>query len=412
MKQSTSIIIGTLLLCILIIGISALVNTPYTTDTTQDDNTLTTVNPTHLDVVTEATDAKLDVVVEEADDTSESSEPLESEPSEEESIAQSEETYLTPDVEYHTADEILTLYHLLALDQSVEIAYAVEPDMDGLTTSGALTDAVQINALNTLNFTRYIAGLSYNVILSQEHIQYAQDGATALAAIGDGVDHYFDQPSWMSDSFYESASIGTANSNLSAGRDNLSANIVHGWLSDEGEDNRNILGHRRAILAPVMEATGFGFAYATTGIYRYYSSMSVIDIQLDNTLGVMWPAQTMPVEYFANNYPWSFSPGSPVSTNTEVTITRANDGATWYMKDDFIMGSTGDGYITINNDYYAQPGCIIFTPDNITYSAGDIYHVEINYTTTDHFTMKYTVEFISLSDEYEPQTQVTVVSLQ
>ncbi len=404
-------IIATLLiflLCILIVGILTLVNTQDTMDTAENttEDTIAVDNPINIDIVPEETDEEVLSTELLDEETIEEESTLE-----EESVTEPEEAYLTPTVAYHTADEILTLYHLLELDQSVEIAYTIEPDLNSLTTSGTLTDDVQINALNTLNFTRYIAGLSYNVTLNQEYIQYAQDGATALAAIGEGPNHYFDKPSWMSDSFYESASIGTANSNLSAGINNLSINIVHGWLSDEGETNRNILGHRRAALAPIMETTGFGFAYATTGSYSCYSSMSTLDVELDNTISVVWPAQTMPVEYFESNYPWSFSPGSPVSTNTEVTITRANDGATWYMKDDFIMGSTGDGYITINNDYYAQPGCIIFTPDNITYSAGDIYQVEINYTTTDHFTMKYTVEFISLSDEYELQAQVTASSL-
>ncbi len=318
---------------------------------------------------------------------------------------------VTPAVEYHTADEILTMYHLMGLDTTVGIAYAQQPDVAGLTSSGALTDEVQINALNTLNFARYIAGLSYDVALSKSYIQYAQDGAVALAAIGGGVNHFFEQPSWMSDSFYQSASIGTANSNLSAGISNLAVNIIHGWLSDEGENNLAALGHRRIALMPDMQATGFGFAYATSGTYSCYSSMSTLGVSQGEGLGVMWPAQTMPVEYFASNYPWSFSPGSPVATDTEVTITRENDGATWYIKDDFLLGSIGDGTITINNDYYGQPGCIIFMPADITYSAGDVYNVEIKYTTTNHFTVQYTVEFFSLSDEYEPQAHVTVPEL-
>ncbi len=299
-------------------------------------------------------------------------------------------------VEYRTADEILTMYHAMNLSETVDATFSVNPDLAGLTTSGALSTATQKNALDTLNFARYIAGLSYDVTINETYAQNSQDGALALAALGGGADHYINQPNGMSDSMFASASLGTTKGNLSAGIDNLATNIIHGWLSDEGINNQYALGHRRYILSPMTE-TGFGLVNADSSArYGVYTAMSTQGASYGgDTVGVVWPAQTMPVEYFKSNYPWSYTYGSPVGTNVSVTITREGDGETWTMKDDFINGSTGDGFICVNNDYYGQPGCVIFTPDNITYASGDVYHVEISSNTVN---ASYSVSFFSLSD--------------
>ncbi len=317
-------------------------------------------------------------------------------------------TAVSPTVEYHTADEILTMYHLLNLDQSVSTAYTVQPDLSGLSTSGSLSSEVQQNALDTLNFARYIAGISYDVTLDESYAQSAQDAAFALAVIGEGPDHEFAQPSWMSDSLYASASLGAYYGNLSAGISDLATNIIHGWLSDEGENNLDALGHRRAALSPTMTATGFGLVRTSSADYRAYSAMSTLGNSLGgDEFGVCWPAQTMPVEYFGDDYPWSFTAGSPIATGTVVTITRVSDGRTWVLEDNFFTSESEYGYITINNDYYGQPGCIIFKPSDITYAAGDVFEVQIDLTTTAHYTVNYTVSFISLDDEYEVQPSVS-----
>ncbi len=308
-------------------------------------------------------------------------------------------------VESHTTDEILTLYHLMELDETVSTSYTTSPDVSGRTTSGVLSAETQQNALDTLNFVRYIAGLSYDVTIDESYAQYAQDAAYALSILNVGASHYFDQASWMSDSLYASASIGAKNGNLSAGISNLATNIVHGWMSDEGSNNIGILGHRRWVLNPSMGETGFGISYNSSSSYGYYTSMYAQDYSASTSgvSGVVWPAQTMPVEYFDSNYPWSYTLGSMISGSTTVTITRQNDGETWTIVDDFFEGAIGDGYIAVNNDYYGQPGCISFIPDNITYSAGDVYQVEISGSVT----ASYTVSFFSLSDSYTVQSSVS-----
>ncbi len=309
-------------------------------------------------------------------------------------------------VEYHTADEILTMYHLMGLDETVTASYAVEPDLSGLTTSGTLSAETQQNALDTLNFVRYIAGLSYDVTIRDTYAQYAQDGALVLAALGQGLSHTPTCPDGMDASIYKSGYTGTNHGNISAGYYNLATNIVHGWMADYSESNRATLGHRRWILLPTMQATGFGLVPNSSSIYRYYSTMYAHDnySAFTNVSGVVWPAQTMPVEYFKYNYPWSYSLGSYVYPNVCIVLTRLNDNEQWVIKNSSTDGASGDGYISINNQGYGQSGCISFVPDDIRYSAGDVYQVEIIGV---NFEANYTVTFISLGDDYTVQSTVS-----
>ncbi|MFI3172976.1 MAG: S-layer homology domain-containing protein [Eubacteriales bacterium] len=310
-------------------------------------------------------------------------------------------------IEYHSIDEILTLYYLMELDQVSDIIFTEEPDLNNFTTSGELDIATQQEALNTLNFARYIAGISYDVKINPDYCQNSQDAALALAALGGNPEHYIEQPIGMSDEMFASAYLGTTKGNLSAGIDSLTKNIIHGWLSDEGDNNLDTLGHRRTALSPSLTETGFGLVYADESAkYSVYTAMSVQGVNADgDSLGVAWPAQTMPIEFFDSTYPWSFSTGNVLMGSTYITITRENDGTTWTMIDNYIDGPSGDGIVTINNDYYGQLGCIIFKPDTITYSAGDIYHVEISGS----YSASYTVTFFTLNDDY---TEVPSVKIQ
>lgn len=87
-------------------------------------------------------------------------------------------------IDYHSVDEILTLYHLMGLDESVGIIFSEELDLNYLTTSGKLDISTQQEALNTLNFARDIAGISYDVSINDEYGQNSQDAALALASLG------------------------------------------------------------------------------------------------------------------------------------------------------------------------------------------------------------------------------------
>lgn len=303
-------------------------------------------------------------------------------------------------VETHTKDEILTMYNIMNLAEYVPVSYDVTPDTTDLTTSGELSDATLQNALDTLNFVRYIAGLNYDVTLLEKYNQYCQDGSLVMYA-NRTMTHTPTQPDGMSYELYRSGYTGTSSSNIAMGYTNFSKAITNAWMADSsGESNITCVGHRRWILNPTMTSTGFGIVGTYSAMYAHDNSYAYT-----TTSGVTWPAQTMPVEYFYSSYPWSYSAGTSLSGTYTVTLTNETSGQVWTM-------STANGYQSgsdfalINNSSYGQKGCIIFRPSGATYSAGDVYSVLITKADGDVLA-SYTVDFFSLSDDYTPDFSVT-----
>ena len=68
-------------------------------------------------------------------------------------------------------------------------------------------------------------------------------------------------------------------------------------MNDGDDYNIDRVGHRRWILNPPMEKTGFGWVYGSHGTY---AAMYAFDNWYEPTdyYGVVWPAQNMPVEFF------------------------------------------------------------------------------------------------------------------
>ena len=62
------------------------------------------------------------------------------------------------------------------------------------------------------------------------------------------------------------------------------------------------------------------------------------------------------------------------ASNVSVTLTRQNDGEVW----NFSQNNPADGFFNVENGGYGQKGCVIFRPNNISYSAGDRFNVSIS----------------------------------
>ncbi len=313
---------------------------------------------------------------------------------------------MTSGLELRTKDEILTMYNIMNLAQSVPISYDVAPDTTNLTHSGWLSDAVLQNALDTVNFVRYIAGLDYNVVLSDEYTQYAQDGALVNSA-NNVLTHYPDQPDGMDWYLWRSGYKGTSSSNIASGYSNLATSITAGWMADStGEDNLTDVGHRNWILTPDLGATGFGYV-------GRYSAMYVVDYSNDDSAyGFSWPSPLMPVEYFKSSYPWSFAYGTSKYSSGSyiVTLTNETTGQVWKMYT--AKGyQANDSYAVINKTSYGdQKACIVFRPSGATYSNGDVYNVlitDLQLSGEQITVVDYTVEFFSLSDSYTPVSSVS-----
>lgn len=276
-------------------------------------------------------------------------------------------------VNYHTQKEIRDYLKKNKVDIYGEASYSTTPSLTSPYKAGTVSDASLQSALNTMNAIRYIAGIDDDVVLDSTYTQKAQ-AAVLVNSVNNTLSHYPAKPSGMSDSLYQLAKEGAGSSNLSwtSWKTGLNYHFVKAWMNDGDSSNIDRVGHRRWILNPSMEKTGFGWIYSSNGTY---ASMYAFDNWYAESqyYGVAWPAQNMLVEYFGSTYPWSISMGTYVErSGVKVTLTRTRDNKKWTFSD-----SSADGYFNVENSNYGQKGCIIFRPNDISYQPGDQFNVEI-----------------------------------
>ncbi len=297
-------------------------------------------------------------------------------------------------VDTHSQEEIATYLknNASAIQNAFVTTYAELPSSTAPYNIGRLSDTTLNGALAQVNAIRYIAGIPYNVTLSEERVQLAQ-AATVVNAANDALSHYPTQPSGMSDTIFNLGYEGASHSNLGWGYGTLGYVIKSGFMGDSDSYNIAMLGHRRWILNPPMASTGFG----QTGTF---TAMHTIGSEWYNSTSynrVAWPAQNTPCDYFATEDAWSLSMGSSVNASSvNVTLTNKKNGSVYTFS-----SSSANGYFNVNNDNYGQPGCIIFRPSAGTdVTAGSSYHVTVNgnYTSGSSFTVEYDVNFFDINN--------------
>lgn len=293
---------------------------------------------------------------------------------------------------YRTAQEIRS--YVASNNASIRdsFTFITDPYTEVPYNLGRLTDASQQSALNMLNQIRYIAGIADNVTISTQYTEYAQ-AAALVNYINGRVSHNPDQPYAMGNTMFQMAQRGAAGCNnawATWGNRSLNETILNSFMGNADSADISALEERRWLLNPLLRQTGFG---VVSGLKGTFSSVYVND--MTNTTayetGIAWPARTMPVEYFATEYPWSYSVGYAVNANDlEVTLLRYRDYKTWR----FSYNGVSDGEFFVNNNNYGQPGCIIFRPSGIEeYRNGDSFQVRINGA---GISVSYNVEFFNL----------------
>lgn len=297
-------------------------------------------------------------------------------------------------VDYHTAEEIAEYMNSHPFEYTASEFDSQPNYTQAPYSAGTLSDATLQNALNALNTMRFIAGIG-EVTLSDSYNELAQAGAL-VNAVNNQLSHSPSQPSDMSDELYEKGLEGASSSNLGWGYSSLAQDIVFGWMSDSSSSNIDRLGHRRWCLNPSMQQTGFG------NVGKYYAMYAFDNVWADTRYyGVSWPAQVMPAEFFMDDDPWSISMGTAVDGSVvEVTLVRKSDGKTWSFSDE-----SADGYFNVENSNYGKKGCIIFRPDNISYSVGDSFEVTITGLGNE---VNYSVDFV---DVFSVNPEITETSL-
>jgi uncharacterized protein YkwD len=272
------------------------------------------------------------------------------------------------------------------------VAYASLPSTSAPYTAGALQEGYLNDALNALNYSRFLVGLD-PVVLDDEYNNYTQHGAVLMVASSYG--HHPSQPSDMDDSFYDLGYTGTSESNIGWGYDTLSRAVFAGWMADEDPSNIDRVGHRRWCLDPRMVATGFGHAGKMTAMYSFDGSGK----WNPNFGAVAFPSGVaFPNDNFPADYPWSISVNSSLYDTldeSEISVTLSGRGRVW----NFNSGSS-DGYFNVNTGGYGGAECIIFRPASGISTYSGEYTVEvtgIKDLVGNPATLEYTVNFYSRS---------------
>ena len=323
--------------------------------------------------------------------------------------------------ETHSREEVRKMYAQLC-ENPIRTPYESLPDLERFLP-GSLTEDALEQALNNVKFIRYLAYLPYDLALSEEAIANSQAAALLLAATNE-LSHTPSQPEGMPPALYETGYAAASSSNIASFNwftDGVLLTGLEHFMLDEADYNLPTLGHRRWILSPQLQYTGFGLANSASGIS--YVVMHVMDFSgEDADYGhVAWPsAGAFPAEYMSAGMPWSVSL-QPESYNLEassptVTLKEQNSGAVFA----FALPSSEieAQYFAISREAYGEGACIIFRPDLAAaglagYEQNQIWQVSIDgLVAVDGATasLEYTVEIISLEPiepaavEIEPQT--------
>ena len=309
----------------------------------------------------------------------------------------------------HTRDGIRLAYRNIA-DWSGASPYAEQPAVSAPYAPGALTDEALSDALDYLNFIRWLADLE-PVRASEIYNYQCQRGAVLLSAL-DYVDHNAPNPGDMDKNFYDSAHLATSSGNIARFnwmRDSIIREGIAYFVRDDGEQNLPLMGHRRWALNPVMGATGFGLANAKSGmsyVVMYAHDLGNPDAQWDC---VRWPAAgAFPAELMHDHLAWSVVLNPEKyrleASQVEVTLSEENLGLSFGFRP---AEGAGDGFCAINMEAYGAGGCIIFRPDfsgvDFTdYQQNQRWRVHIGGLVTAEggtVSMDYAVEMVSLRAE-------------
>lgn len=259
--------------------------------------------------------------------------------------------------------------------------YAVTPSWVPPFAAGSLTPQFQQDAINMVNFMRYIAGVPDDVAGEPAWYNEQQHGAVILKALGT-LTHTPTQPAGMANDFYSLAYSACNTSNLSYGwwssgsyvYQATAAESVNGYMNDSGP-NESHVGHRRWVLNPAMKRTAFGWCESFSDMKSFDSSRT----PKANYLYVAWPSPgAFPLELCPKELPWSITLNTSYYSYTgqeKVTLVRLRDGLRWQFS---AASVPAGGLFTVNTQGYGVPYCIIFRPEKaLSYAAGDTFRVTL-----------------------------------
>ena len=276
------------------------------------------------------------------------------------------------ELDYPTQEEIRQKYSEMEFSVLKNVEYTKDYSTKKPYDMGDISLDDRIQALNSVNFCRYLAGLPADVTLN-DFYNVTTQAASLVNASNDVLTHYPSQPSEMSDELYKLGSNGAKSSNIASGFSNITSSVIDGYVADTDASNINRVGHRRWVLNPAMKQTGFGFVKNYTAMYAFDRTRS------ESFTGdyVTWPPKNMPNEiYTQSSYGYAFSVSLnssyeyPSLENITVDLSSKLLNKSWHL--DKTSTDMKTNYLTVNNDGYGMNRCIIFNvgqfPENDTVS--------------------------------------------
>jgi hypothetical protein len=195
---------------------------------------------------------------------------------------------------------------------TTEDCWSGNSDPNGCDQGAVSADAIQ-DALRRTNLYRWMAGLdpvTEDAVLDGK----CQQGATLLRGLG----YLTHQPEPGSPCYTSDGDVACGSSNICAGYPTL-ADAVDAYLADFGIDT---LGHRRWLLHPPLQKTGFGFVEGS----GTFAVQWIIGSGSPNLPAfVAWPSPG----WFPTDAPlgrWSFSAKNANFSAATVTVTNIADG--------------------------------------------------------------------------------------
>ena len=246
-------------------------------------------------------------------------------------------------------------------------------------TAGSVRSDVLSDALDELNYIRGLIGVP-SVELNDDYTNKAQHGAVLLDAINT-LTHTPGKPSDMDIDFYSLGYEATSRGNIAGLGSGLTISMsTKLFMNDSDKSNISALGHRRWLMNPRMKYVGFGISTRRGYAVTYVIPESYSESWTINDEYITWPVNKTkhPLKYFDSETAWSVTINQEIfdtASYNSITIrlTRKSDGKIWLFS-----SSGSNGYFNVNTQGYAVDNCIIFRPDNISYSAGDAFTVEVS----------------------------------
>lgn len=293
------------------------------------------------------------------------------------------------------------------------VNFAQAPLLTAPYRAGQVMESELKESLDVLNFMRFVAGVPDDITIKPEYTTLTQHAAALMAA--NGLLAHTQTRRWnMPNSFYSPGARGTNESNLGKGYGDITDSLLN-YLQDTDYVNIFKMGHRRWLLNPAMQATGFGFANGYSATYAFDRGRpGVSEFEY-----IAWPAANTPVELCTprkGNYAFTvvLGPAYEPAKLEKITVNLTSGDKKWQLTPfDYSLEKFNESkrFLGVNTEAYGPANCVIFSVG--AFQAGERVDIQINGLVKDgkETTLSYCVQFFSLVDKSAPVAEGSTNSL-